>query len=324
MKWDVDRAMQALQGETEALERVRREIVELRREGTKRMSFVLLGGLLVGLLAAVVTQSAVSLFLAVLVVVVGAIVVHSKYFGDGAARYRSMFKVGFVEKLVRHVEPAMNYAPGQGISEGVFMASGLYGSRPDRYSSEDLLHGMIGETKVMLSEVHAEEKHTTTDSKGNTRTQWVTIFKGIFMTADFNKEFRAPVSVMPDVAERHFGWIGKKLQKLGGNLQKLESPEFEEMFVVRGVDAVETRYILTPKMQESLVDLRKRVGDGLRVVFADSHVWLAIPNKENWFEGDLFRSAHDRAQAESLLGQLRSCFMIVEDLDLNTRIWTKD
>ena len=183
---------------------------------------------------------------------------------------------------------------------------------------------MIGDTKVMLSEVHAKEKHTSTDSKGRSQTRWKTIFKGIFFLADFHKEFRTPVLVMPDVAERHFGWIGKKLQKLGGNLQKMENPEFEKMFVVRGADAVETRYLLTPSMQERLVLLRGRLGKDLRIVFRDSHVCLAIPNETNWFEGDLKMPAGDRTQAKMLLGQIKSCFQIIEELDLNTRIWTKE
>lgn len=95
------------------------------------------------------------------------------------------------------------------------------------------------------------------------------------------------------------------------------------MFVVRGSVPVETRYILTPAMQERLIALRQRVAADLRVVFYDSHVWLAIPNKENWFEGNLWSSAHDRGQAISLMVQLRCVFQIVKELVLNTLIWTK-
>jgi hypothetical protein len=182
---------------------------------------------------------------------------------------------------------------------------------------------MIGETKIMFSEVHAEEKYTTTDSKGNQTTHWRTIFLGVCFLADFHKEFRSPVTVMPDVAEKNFGWLGKKLQHLGGNVQRMESPEFEKHFVVRGADAVEARYLLTPSMQERLLALRGRLGRGLLVGFRDSHVWLAIPNATNWFEGDLKMPASYRSQAKLLMGQLRSCFQIVDELDLNTRIWSK-
>ena len=34
--------------------------------------------------------------------------------------------------------------------------------------------------------------------------------------ADFNKDFRSGLAVLPDVAEASFGWFGRKLQALGG------------------------------------------------------------------------------------------------------------
>lgn len=323
-RWDVDQALSTVVGEAETLEKLRQEVLAERAQGRQKMLFVALGAAAVGLVVMLIAQSPLGLIAGVVVGLVGVLIVYNMYFAKGAARYQAAFKNQFVAKVVKAIEPGMNYDPVQGISKSLFEQSGLFSSRPDRYSCEDLFHGLIGETKVMFSEVHAEDRRTRTDSKGRTETYYVTIFKGIFLVADFHKHFRTPLSVLPDVAERHLGWIGKKLQKLGGNLQKLENPEFEKMFVVRGADAVEARYILTPSMQEQLVELGKRVGKDLRVVFRDSQVCLAIPNKENWFEGDLKKPAGDRDQAAKLLSELRSCFVIVDELDLNTRIWTKE
>lgn len=323
-KWDVDRALAAVENEADSLEGVRHEILRTRAEGSKKLGLVLAGALGVGILVMLLSDSGMGILAALPVGLIGGAIVHHIYFAKGSAHYRALFKSRFLSKLIKAIEPNVEYVPEQGISEAVFVESGIFNGSPDRYSCEDLIHGMIGDTKVMFSEVHAEEKHTSTDSKGRRQTRWTTMFQGIFFLADFHKEFRSPVSVMPDVAERSFGWIGKKLQKLGGNLQRMENPEFEKMFVVRGVDAVEARYVLTPSMQDRLVSLRGRLGKDLRIVFRDSHVWLAIPNNTNWFEGDLKMPAGDRAQAKMLLGQLRSCFQIVEELDLNTRIWTKE
>lgn len=323
MKWDVDAALDSLNRETEALERIRQGVVNRRSEGTKKMFLSVGGGLAGGVLAVAITQHLAGLLIGVFAALIGGIVVYSKYFSGGKAQYRSLFKTQLITKLIRWVEPEMNYDPYRGLSEGMFQTSQLFNKRPDRYASEDLIHGIIGKTKLMFCEVHAEEKYTTTDSKGNTQTRWRDIFRGVLVCADFHKEFRSKVAVMPDFAEKTFGFLGRKLQKLGGNVQRMENLEFEEMFVVRGSDPIESRYILTPAMQERLVSLRKRVGGGLRIVFYDSHVWLAIPNRKNWFEGSLWHSAHDRSQAKELMGQLRCVFEIVEELDLNTRIWTK-
>ncbi len=323
-RWDVDRALEAVAGEARELEALRQQVLAERAAGKQKLLFVFGGALLVGLVFLAAVGNLFALLAALPVALIWGAIVHHLYFAKGAARYQAMFKRRFVSAVVRAIEPGMNYEPDRGISEELFSQSGLFSSRPDRYSCEDLFHGRIGETEVMFSEVHAEDRRTRRNSKGNTETYYVTIFKGILFIADFHKHFRSPVSVMPDVAERHLGWIGKKLQKLGGNLQKLENPEFEEMYVVRGEDPVEVRYILTPSMQVQLVALGKRVGNGLRVVFRDSRVCLAIPNKEDWFEGDLHKPAEDRQQAAKLLSELKSCLMIVDELDLNTRIWTKE
>ena len=286
-KWDVDSALQEIFDETEAVNRVRKEIAAKRVEGQIKMSFVMLGALALAILVSLLTKTSAGLWLALPVALIGVVWVFYTYFGDGLKRYRMLFKVGVIEKLIKHIEPEMNYDPERGIPESVYKESGLFRADPDRYHSEDLIHGMIGDTKLMLSEVHAEERHTSRDADGTTSTRWETIFKGLFVVADFHKEFRSAVSVMPDV------------------------------------DAVETRYILTPAMQDRLVKLRQRVGGELRVVFRDSHVWLAIPNNENWFEGDVHRPAGDRNQMAKLMSELRCCFQIVEELDLNTRIWTR-
>lgn len=323
-RWDIDQALVAVSDEARELEAVRQQVLAERAAGKQKLLFVFGGALVVALGFLAGSGSPLGLLAGLPVALIGGGIVHHVYFAKGAARYQAMFKRQFVSRVVKAIEPGMNYEPDQGISEQLFSQSGLFSSRPDRYSCEDLFHGRIGETEVMFSEVHAEDRRTRRDSKGNTETYYVTIFKGILFLADFHKDFRSPVSVMPDIAERHLGWIGKKLQKLGGNLQKLENPEFEQMYVVRGEDPVEARYILTPSMQEQLVELGKRVGDGLKVVFRDSQVCLAIPNKEDWFEGDLHKPAGDRQQAAKLMSELKSCFMIVDELDLNTRIWTKD
>jgi len=307
----------------EEMERVRKEVLAKRAKGMMLIGLVLGGALLL----TVMLLSAVGAFAFIFggaLAAIGGGIVHHFYLGVGAERYRMMFKERVLAPLIQEVEPGVLYEPQRGIAEHVFEQSGLYRASPDRYASEDLISGLVGKTEVTFSEVHAETKHTTQNANGGTSTTWKTLFQGVLFIADFNKHFRSPVTVLPDVAERTFGWFGKAMQKLSGDLQILESPEFEKHFVVRGADSVETRYLLTPSMQERLIALRGRLGKELRVGFRDSQVWICIPNKSDWFEGDLMKPVSDRGQMEVLLGQLKCCFQIVEELDLNTRIWTKD
>ena len=68
---------------------------------------------------------------------------------------------------------------------------------------------------------------------------------------------------------------------------------------------------------EYLLELRARVGNGFRIRFRNSHVWMAIPQSDNWFEGNVHTPVNDRAQLKNILFQLWRCFQIVEELDLD-------
>ena len=319
--WDADDLADRMDDVMQGLEAFRLEVLAKRGKGWGMLGIAFLCSVLAGVLLGAIEPPL--FFVGVVGFVIAGVIIHYKFFGSLAATYRSRYKHEVITGMVKAVSPGMDYQPAGGLAEETFNASGLY-SGPDRYHSEDLFAGRIGETEIMFSEVHAEERRTRRDSKGRSETYYVTIFNGILLVADFHKHFRSELAVLPDVAEKNFGWFGRKLQSLGGNLQRMENPDFEKAFVVRGKDAVEARYILTPDMQERLLALRARLNDGVRFAFKQSNVFIGFSNERNWFEGDLKRPAHDRVQMRAILGQMACCFNIVQDLNLNTRIWTKD
>lgn len=255
--------------------------------------------------------------------VISVFVIYGIYVGGRKAAYVTRYKAKVLTAVTKEVQPKMNFRPHEGISKALFKSSGIDSSRIDRYQSEDLFLGEVGETEVYFSEVKAERKDTSRDSDGKTKTTWHTVFDGIFFMADFHKEFDTWVTVMPDFAEKSFGWFGKKLQNFGGNVVRLENPEFEQAFVVRGGDQVAARYILTPDMQERLLELRRFHGTSVKLAFKDSRVILTFDSRDNWFEPDFHKPSNDLRQIEGFVMELQSCCAIVEILNLNTRIWTK-
>ena len=255
--------------------------------------------------------------------VISIFVIQAIYVGGRKVAYVVKYKARVLTAVTKEVQPKMTYRPHEGISKALFKSSGIYSSRIDRYKSEDLFLGEVGETEVYFSEVKAERKDTSRDSDGKTKTTWHTVFDGIFFMADFHKDFDTWVTVMPDFAEKTFGWFGKKLQNLGGKVVRLENPEFEQAFVVRGGDQVAARYILTPDMQERLLELRRYHGTSIKLAFKDSKVILTFDSKDNWFEPDFNKPSNDVRQIESFVMEMQSCCSIVDMLNLNTRIWTK-
>lgn len=248
--------------------------------------------------------------------------------GKRKSEYRERFKTQVIQGMVHRMEPGIHYTGRNGISKAVFDGSGLFDHRADRYQSEDGFSGRIGKTEVIFSEVKAEYKRTTTDSKGRRRTTYHTFFDGLFMVADFHKDFRSPVLVLPDVAERTLGLLGKKLQSFrpfsDDKLVYMEDPEFEKHFVVYGSDQVEARYILSTAMLRRILDLKEKWKDDVRLGFRRSTVQIAISHGGNLLEPRMKQSALDESQIRQLYIELECCFNVVEDLNLNTRVWAKE
>ncbi len=266
-------------------------------------------------------------FLLMLWIVAAAILYHVMAGRKGAA-YVASYKGSVIGKLVGLVSPDLRYDQHAGISQERFVESELFNTRPDRYQTEDLIHGTYGKTSLQLAELHAEERRTSRDSDGNTETRYVTIFRGLLLIADFNKHFHGRTFIFPDAAERFFGDFGRTLQKMGGrsgtSLVQMDSPEFEEAFAVHATDQVEARYILSPSMMERILLLRNQFGKDVRIAFKGSHVWIAVPHPKPFLEPDKGVSAVDPVQVGKMLDQVRSFLEMVEELDLNTRIWTKE
>ncbi len=244
------------------------------------------------------------------------------------AKYRASFKQRIVGSIVHSVNPSLTYDAQASISEHEFRSSRLFTTEPDRFNGEDMVQGRLGVTALRFSEVHAEYESTTTDSDGKRETKWHTIFKGVFFVADFNKHFAGVTVVRPDVAERMFGRMGQKLQSLGTSfsdlqLITLEDPEFEKEFVVLASDQVEARYILSTSLMQRIVEYRQRTGRKLLLSFVDSQINIAIPSNRNLFEPPLFSTCVNPALIREFLEDLLMVTAIVEDLNLNLRIWSK-
>lgn len=240
--------------------------------------------------------------------------------------FRQNFKHHVVSAIIRFFGDDLKYTPWEFIPERRFLQSQIFRHRVDRYRGEDYLTGKAGQTAFECSEIHAEYKTTTVDSKGRRRTHWHTIFKGLFFIGDFHKHFNGLTVVLPDVAEASFGWLGQKLQEMNfsapGELVKLEDPEFEKRFVVYATDQIEARYILSPSLMRRIVEFRDRLGDQCFLSFLGGTVYVAIKPSRDLFEPSIFKPI-DYDCCWHIYEDIALALGIIQELNLNTRIWTK-
>ena len=234
--------------------------------------------------------------------------------------YTSNFKYDIIGRVVKFVDDGLKYFPEDHINEDVYKASRLFKREPDRYKGEDLIKGQYGKTKLAFSELHSEYK-----TYSNKRTQWHTIFKGLFFMADFNKDFNGYTIVLQDIAQGLLGSLGQKLQSFSGRgqLVKLEDPEFEKAFVVYSDNQVEARYILTPALMQRIMEFKSKTKKNIQLSFIHSCVFIAIDNNKNMFEPRIFKTLLSFEPIEEYYKDLALAIGIVDDLNLNLRIWTK-
>ncbi len=243
-------------------------------------------------------------------------------------RFKHEFKRKVIGGIVKFIDPSLEYTPTGFIQQGVYMQSTLFNMNPDRYRGEDLVRGRIDNTNIEFSEIHSEYKTHTTDSKGRRQTQWHTIFKGLFLVADFNRNFHGTTVVLPDFAEKAFGFLGKMLQKFNiarsGQLIQLEDPEFEKLFVVYGSDQIEARYILTTSMMERLTQYHRKAkgmtGGNIFVAFTGRKIFVALWCLKDLFEPRFFSKKDSFILIREHFEFLTLATGIVSELKLNAKI----
>jgi hypothetical protein len=235
--------------------------------------------------------------------------------------YVREFKTTIIQKIVKFIDENLSYVPRRCIPRSVFMASEIFKTRPNRYKGDDYVSGKVGTTQIVFSELHAVYE----SGSGKNRTRR-TVFKGLFFIADFNKHFTSKTIVLPDTAEKLFGSFGKMFQSwnvLRGQLIKLEDPEFEKSFVVYGDDQIQARYILSTSLMARIVDFKKKTSRPIYLSFVGSRVFVAVSYTKNLFEPRLFRTILDFELVQEYFEDLQLTIGIVDDLNLNTRIWSK-
>lgn len=299
------------------------DLIVLDRERKQVGRRILLTGgiaiLLIGILL-VAVPGIFRVILAVFVGIVAAVVIFKV-----STKYNLNFKSKIITKIATFVDESLTYSPRAGVSKAEFDKSAIFLQSCNTYSGEDHFQGKIGKTDIEFSELLARKK-TTSGSGSNRKTHYTTIFKGVFFVADFSKYFNTRTFVLPDTAEKLLGKFGQKLQSLSfgrGELVKLEDPEFEKEFCVYGDDQIEARYILSTSLMRRILEFKQKWNTNIYLSFIDSKVYIAISLNNNLFETRLFRSIVDYDFIEESMRYLILLTSIVEDLNLNTRIWSK-
>jgi len=190
---------------------------------------------------------------------------------------------------------------------------------PDYLEQEDCVYGTIGDTDIFFAEILAKKiKGGHLDDYGReSYSSKSVLFRGLFFEARFAKKFVSRTFIMPNdlkgkLAPLH-NWRGDRI--------KLEDLEFDRLFKVYGDSQIESRYILSTNLMQRLVEFNQKAGGKVYLSFVDGFVYVAIPYRHNLFEPRLFKTMMSFTPLKQYFQDLQLMIGIVEDLNLNRRIW---
>ncbi|MEL7129562.1 MAG: DUF3137 domain-containing protein [Pseudomonadota bacterium] len=183
----------------------------------------------------------------------------------------------------------------------------------DRANFEDELTGERSGVAFEFFEAHLEERRRTTDSRGRSRTKWVTVFRGQCLRFQLKKRFHGRTLVTRDA-----GIFNRFGERDGLKRARLEDPKFEKLFEVYTTDQVESRYLLTPDLMQHLVELEDTFHGGkLRCAFEEGDLLIAIEGTDLFEPGSLFTPLDNPERVRELLDDFAAVFHIVDSLSGN-------
>ncbi|ANQ49551.1 DUF3137 domain-containing protein [Flammeovirga sp. MY04] len=230
--------------------------------------------------------------------------------------YRTSYKSKIVKSVTHLIDDTWTYSAEGMISSVQYEKSGLFKKGVDSYRGDDLIIGQIEDTDFKCSELHTEYKEVRGTGKDR-KTRWYTIFKGLFFHADFNKHFSGKTYV------RSVRFSRNLVNSLDLPKVELENLDFSKRFLVTSSDQVEARYILTPTIMEAFINLFNYYHKPIDFSFVDSRVHCAISFEEDLFEPPIYKSVYDFEAVNKIYTLLHFNQVIIKELNLNTRIWTK-
>lgn len=228
------------------------------------------------------------------------------------------FKNTIIKKIVVFLDESFTYTENCYIDLPLFLSCNLLLTQPNSYSGGNLVSGRIGATNFEFSDIHAAFE---------TRDKMYPLFDGIFFVADFNKNFDGSTQVIPDREEKFLGNLANIMQSFDieyGELVKLEDPEFEKQFVVYGDNQITSRYILSTDLMRRILEFKNKIGVDIYLSFVNSNIFIAIPCSNDLFKPGILRKLTNFDRIEKYFLFLQLFMGIVEDLNLNTRIWGKE
>ena len=148
-------------------------------------------------------------------------------------------------------------------------------------------------------------------------------YSGFFMYADFHKDFKGKVLMIPKQNDRIQDRVNELLEPK--NLQKItvENPIIDEYYNIYSSNQQLGYYVLS----QNLIDRVHSMAENARAMpiisLIDGKMYFMIPWYKRFFTIDARNSINGSDYFKPYIEEIRSFEKIVQSLNLDTRIWSK-
>lgn len=219
-----------------------------------------------------------------------------------------------IKPIVNSISPNWQYSIDGSVGAIEVGASKLFDKNYNEFSGSNLVYGIIDKTEFRSSFLNISYRQNNPQSSGSS-------FGGFFFHADFNKHFNGETIVansdLRDMAEAF-----KNLASSTKFIQ-LENQEFNKLFKIKTSDQTEARYILTPIIMENLIKIKNYYGGPILFSFVGKRVYCAINGAGHLFKLHFYKTVNKWEFVEKIYDMYAFNEVLVKELNLNTRIWTK-
>lgn len=222
-------------------------------------------------------------------------------------RYKNAFKEQVVAKGLQSVLDNVDFQPANKLDESIIRAAALF-PQYDIYSGNDYLAADYHGHHFVQSDVHLQEEREETyrdsDDELQTRTVYVSVFRGRLMVFDYDAISNEPVAVY----DRRGG------KPKSSKAIQTELDAFNRKFSISAPSPTAALRILTPPVLEGIVLAAGKLGYPLDISFKDDKLYVALTC------GDAFEAAGGditlSEQRQRITGEIKTMLDFVDTLYL--------
>jgi Ca2+/Na+ antiporter len=227
---------------------------------------------------------------------------------EHAKEFKRKLRTLIIHNIIQKIDPGTTYHPTKFIGKDDFIASDLFNKIPTYYSGSNYFRVPQENYLVEFSDVTAKLIRSNDQDT-------ILLFAGLLFVFTLDKQAPSRTLITHDFNLGAFEFITDRLEnKKYSNYSrvKINNEEFEEQFNIFGNNISEATRLVTPKLQKTLVDLKKRYENQILCSFGAEKTYVFINTHKTYFELSIEKESDNNEQQKVFFDDLAECIGIIQ------------